>query len=149
MWVCRGPCGVIGGSAQQQCWVTVSIWGVSLWGECGSDPLFLGALCWISVCIWGVPLWGECGSVKVSVGLLGALCWITVGIWGSLSGVSVGLTHSSRAPPSLSSLHLTAGEGRDSPRQASCCSVCPFCVMSPDGHLSSSSPNSALTSWCL
>ncbi|MXQ80149.1 hypothetical protein E5288_WYG013694 [Bos mutus] len=28
-------------------------------------------------------------------------------------------------------------------------SQCPFCVVAPDRHLSSSSPNSALTSWCL
>ena len=112
MWVCRGPCGVIGGSAQQQCWVTVSIWGVSLWGECGSDPLFLGALCWISVCIWGVPLWGECGSVEVSVGLLGALCWITVGIWGIPAWGECG-SHPLFTGPSVAVLSAPHGRRRE------------------------------------
>ncbi|CAM9119988.1 unnamed protein product [Rangifer tarandus platyrhynchus] len=62
----------------------------------------------LSRSLWGY--WGPCA---------GSL-WV---YGGSLSGVSVGLTHSSWAPPSLSSLHLMAGEGRDSPGQVSCYSV--------------------------
>ena len=109
----EGLLGALHSSSARSLWVYGgSLSGVSVglthssWGPCAG-----------SVCVYGGSLSG------VSVGLSRSL-W---GYWGpcagSLSGLSVGLTHSSRAPPSLSSLHLTAGEGRDSPGLVSCCYV--------------------------
>ena len=104
-----GHCEYMGGSLSG---VSVGLTHSS-WGPCaGSVCVYGGSLSGVSVGL-SRSLWGYWGPCAGSLWVYG----------GSLPGVSVGLTHSSRAPPSLSSLHLTAGEGRDSPRQASCCSV--------------------------
>ena len=39
VWVCLGLCvGLLGAL----CWISVGMWEVPLWGQCGSDPLFEG-----------------------------------------------------------------------------------------------------------
>ena len=118
----RSLCGVIGGRVLDQC------------GYVGGPSL--GSV-WICL--------GLC------VGFLGALCWIIVGYGRSLSGVSVGLTHSLRGTLHCCPFCTSRQEkGKGLSTSGSLLfSQCPFCVVAPDRHLSSSSPNSALTSWCL
>ena len=116
----EGLLGALHSSSARSLWVYGgSLSGVSVglthssWGPCaGSVCVYGGSLSGVSVGL-SRSLWGYWGPCAGSLWVYG----------GSLSGVCVGLTHSSRAPPSLSSLHLTAGEGRDSPGQVSCCSV--------------------------
>ena len=128
----------------------------------------------VSVGLWEGPVQGQCGCVGgfclgtlwvcqgslsgVSVDLSRSLwsyrgpCAGSVWVYGrSLFGVSVGLTHSLwgalHCCPFCTS-RQEKGKGLSPSGSLLFCQG-PFCVISPNRHLSSSSPDSALTSWCL
>ena len=39
VWICLGLCV---GSLGALCWISVGMWKIHIWGQCGSDPFFEG-----------------------------------------------------------------------------------------------------------
>ena len=58
----QGQCGCVGGFCLGTLWVCWGSLSGSVWVCLGLCVGLLGALCWISVGMWEVPLWGQCGS---------------------------------------------------------------------------------------
>ena len=58
----QGQCGCVGGFSLGHCGSVGGSLSGSVWVCLGLCVGLLGALCWISVWMWEVPLWGQCGS---------------------------------------------------------------------------------------
>ena len=58
----QGQCGCVGGFSLGHCGSVGGSLSGSVWVCLGLCVGLLGALCWISVGMWEVPLWGQCGS---------------------------------------------------------------------------------------
>ena len=119
----QGQCGCVGGFCLGTLWVCRGPSRGSVWICLGLCVGFLGALCWISVVMWEVPVWGQCRSL-----------WVV--FMGTLHCCPFCTSRQEKGKGLSPSAFLLLCQG-------------PLCVISPYRRLSSSSPDSALTSWRL